>query len=110
MRTYLLKRLLLFIPTAFGVSVVIFAMLHTIPATTLRALLLGGEEVYETATQEQIDEVREKLGLRGSLPEQYMRWLGDFSGGFRDFVAHPAIGAERMGSRIITSFELGVWR
>ena len=31
MRTYLVKRLLLFMPTAFGVSIIIFAMLHTIP-------------------------------------------------------------------------------
>ena len=78
MRNYLLKRLLLFVPTAFGVSVVIFAMLHTIPGDYATALLLGGEEVYETATQEQIDQVREKLGLTGSLPQQYLRWLGDF--------------------------------
>ncbi len=109
MRTYLLKRLLLFIPTAFGVSVVIFAMLHTIPGDYATALLLGGEEVYETATQEQIDEVREKLGLSGSLPEQYMRWLGDFFRGDFGTSWHTRQSvAERMGSRIITSFELGV--
>ena len=43
MRTYLLKRLLLFIPTAFGVSIVIFVMLHTIPGDYATALFVGGE-------------------------------------------------------------------
>ncbi len=109
MRTYLLKRLLLFVPTAFGVSVIIFAMLHTIPGDYATALLLGGEEVYENASQEQIEEVREKLGLSGSMPEQYIRWLGDFFRGDFGTSWHTRQSvAERMGTRIITSFELGV--
>ena len=109
MRTYLLKRLLLFVPTAFGVSVIIFAMLHTIPGDYATALLLGGEEVYENASQEQIEEVREKLGLSGTMPEQYIRWLGDFFRGDFGTSWHTRQSvAERMGTRIITSFELGV--
>ena len=109
MRTYLLKRLLLFIPTAFGVSIVIFAMLHTIPGDYATALLLGGEEVYETATQEQIEAVREKLGLSGSLPQQYLRWLGEFFQGDFGTSWHTRQSvSERMGLRIVTSFELGV--
>lgn len=109
MRTYLLKRLLLFVPTAFGVSVIIFAMLHTIPGDYATALLLGGEEVYEHASEEQIQEVREKLGLTGTMPEQYVRWLGDFFRGDFGTSWHTRQSvSERMGTRIITSFELGV--
>ena len=109
MRTYLLKRLLLFVPTAFGVSVIIFAMLHTIPGDYATALLLGGEEVYEHASEEQIQEVREKLGLTGTMPEQYVRWLGDFFRGDFGTSWHTRQAvAERMGLRIVTSFELGV--
>jgi ABC-type dipeptide/oligopeptide/nickel transport system permease component len=44
MRTYPVRRLLLFIPTAFGVSVFIFVMLHTIPGDYATALLLGNRE------------------------------------------------------------------
>ena len=109
MRTYLLKRLLLFVPTAFGVSVIIFAMLHTIPGDYATALLLGGEEVYEHASEEQIQEVREKLGLTGTMPEQYVRWLGDFFRGDFGTSWHTRQAvSERMGLRIVTSFELGV--
>ena len=109
MRTYLIKRLFLFVPTALGVSVVIFVMLHTIPGDYATALLLGGEEVYETATQADIEEVRRKLGLDGSLPEQYGRWLGNiFLGDFGTswHTRQPVV--ERMGLRIFVSFELGL--
>ena len=109
MRTYLTKRLLLFVPTAFGVSVIIFVMLHTIPGDYAVALLLGGEEGYQGATEEQFDAIREQLGLNGSLPEQYGRWLSDFFQGDFGTSWHTRQSvAERMGTRIITSFELGV--
>ena len=39
LRTYLIKRLFLFVPTALGVSVVIFVMLHTIPGDYATVLL-----------------------------------------------------------------------
>lgn len=109
MRTYLLKRGLLFIPTAIGVSIVIFAMLHTIPGDYATALLLGGEEVYENATQAQIEEVRKQLGLDGSLPEQYARWVGNFvTGDFGTSWNNRRPVIDRMAPRIFLSFELGV--
>lgn len=109
MRTYLLKRMLLFLPTAFGVSIIIFAMLHTIPGDYATALLLGGEEVYETATLEDIEEVRKKLGLDGSLPGQYARWLGNFfQGDFGTSWNNRRPVLDRMLPRIAVSAQLGV--
>ena len=108
MRTYLLKRLLLFIPTAFGVSIVIFVMLHTIPGDYATALFVGGEGT-SIVTQEDIENVRKQLGLDGNLATQYIRWLGDFFQG--DFGTswnnrRPVI--DRMLPRIVVSFELGL--
>ena len=108
MRTYLLKRLLLFIPTAFGVSIVIFVMLHTIPGDYATALFVGGEGT-SIVTQEDIENVRKQLGLDGNLATQYIRWLGDF---FQcDFGTswnnrRPVL--DRMLPRIVVSFELGL--
>ncbi len=110
MRTYLLKRLLLFIPTAFGVSVFIFVMLHTIPGDYATALLLGGEpgEEYD-ASDEQFQKIREQLGLHGSLPQQYARWLGNFfKGDFGTSWTNRKPVWDRMAPRIFLSFELGV--
>ena len=108
MRTYLLKRLLLFIPTAFGVSLVIFVMLHTIPGDYATALFVGGEGT-SIVTQEDLEKVRKQLGLDGNLATQYIRWLGDFFQG--DFGTswnnrRPVI--DRMLPRIVVSFELGL--
>ena len=110
MRTYLIKRFLLFFPTAFFVSVVIFGMLQFIPGDAADALLLGGPpgEAYDP-TAGQAERIRDQLGLDDPIPVQYARWLGNFIRG--DFGISwnnrkPVI--ERMASRIFLSFELGL--
>jgi peptide/nickel transport system permease protein len=109
MRTYLLKRLLLFVPTAFGVSIFIFVMLHTIPGDYATALLLGGQDDTMQATQEDFDRVREELGLDGSLPTQYVEWVSNFfRGDFGTSWSNRASVLDRMAPRIVVSFELGV--
>jgi peptide/nickel transport system permease protein len=108
MRTYLVRRLLLFIPTAFGVSVFIFVMLHTIPGDYATALLLGNREDQINATPEDFERVRRQLGLDGSLPEQYARWLGNFFQGDLGISWSNRLPViDRLGERIFLSFELG---
>ena len=108
MRTYLLKRLLLFIPTAFGVSIVIFVMLHTIPGDYATALFVGGEGT-SIVTQEDIENVRKQLGLDGNLATQYIRWLGDFfQGDFGTSWNNRRPVLDRMLPRIVVSVELGL--
>lgn len=109
MRTYLLKRLLLFIPTAFGVSVIIFVMLHSIPGDYAVALLLGDVEDQITASEEDFERIRKQLGLDGPLHVQYVRWLDDFfKGDFGTSWTNRKPVIERMAPRIFLSFELGV--
>lgn len=109
MRTYLIRRLLLFIPTAFGVSVFIFAMLHTIPGDYAIALFLGDPETRISATPEQVEEVRRQLGLDGSLPTQYARWLSGFvRGDLGESWTNRLPVVERMLPRIAMSLELGI--
>src|ERR687891_2510707 len=109
MRTYLTRRLLLFIPTAFGVSIFIFIMLHTIPGDYATALLLGDARDQAIATEADFERIREKLGLNGSLPEQYGRWAlnfiqGDLGISWQNRV--PVV--DRMAERIFLSLELGI--
>jgi peptide/nickel transport system permease protein len=108
MRSYLTRRLLLFIPTAFGVSVFIFVMLHTIPGDYATALLLGNREDQINATPEDFERVRKQLGLDGSLPEQYVRWLGNFFQGDLGISWSNRLPViDRLGERIFLSFGLG---
>jgi peptide/nickel transport system permease protein len=109
LRAYLTRRLLLFIPTAFGVSLFIFFMLHTIPGDYATALLLGDVDDRAMATPEDFERVRQQLGLDGSLPQQYARWVGNFiKGDLGVSWANRLPVIERMGERIFLSLELGV--
>ena len=109
MRTYLIKRLLLFIPTAFGVSVFIFMMLHSIPGDYAVALFLGDLESQISASEEDLERVRKQLGLDGSLPTQYTRWvLGFVQGDFGFSWTNRLPVLERMAPRIAMSLELGI--
>ncbi|MCP4690298.1 MAG: ABC transporter permease [Desulfobacterales bacterium] len=67
MLNFILRRILILIPTLLGVSVIVFLMLHFTPGDPAE-LLLG-----ERATEEALFEIREHLGLNEPLHTQY--WL-----------------------------------
>ena len=106
MRNYVLRRMVLFVPTAIGVSLFIFGMLHVIPGDYATSLLLGRESAM--ATDEDFKRVREKLSLDGSLPQQYLHWAANFlSGDFGTSWSNSRPVIERMAPRIVLSAELG---
>src|SRR3989442_505777 len=67
---YATRRVLALIPTLFGVSVVVFVMIHLIPGDPASAFL------RENASAEDVARVTERLGLNKPLPQQYVEWLG----------------------------------
>lgn len=70
MGIYILKRILSLLPVLFVVSVVIFGIVHLTPGDPASYML--GEE----ASPEQVNELREELGLNDPIPVQYLNWLG----------------------------------
>jgi len=73
MLKYLVWRLLLFIPTLFIASIVIFGIMRLLPGDVALVVLSGsGEATHDVA---QIERVREELGLNSPLIVQYGRWL-----------------------------------
>ncbi len=107
MRAYILRRLALFVPTAFGVSVFIFLMLHVIPGDYATSVLLRGRDRTIIATQADFDRIREQLGLDGSLPRQYVRWAVNFvQGDFGESWTNKRPVIDRMAPRIALSAEL----
>jgi len=75
MRTYVIKRGLLFIPTLIIVTVLVFGILRIIPGDPA-LLILGGEEGDDDFTQEQLADLRAKLGTDKPIYVQYMVWVG----------------------------------
>jgi peptide/nickel transport system permease protein len=68
---YIGKRLLMLIPVILGVTLIIFIMLALTPGDPARQIL-GGE-----ATEEQVEALREEMGLNDPLPVRYLRYIWD---------------------------------
>jgi peptide/nickel transport system permease protein len=80
--TYVARRVLAIVPVVFGISVLVFLLVHLIPGDVAQ-ILLGTQ-----ATDQQIETLRRTFGLDRPLPIQYLDWLshvlrGDFGVSFR---------------------------
>jgi peptide/nickel transport system permease protein len=81
MRKYVLRRLLLFVPTLLGASILIFALMRLVPGDIAEIL------VYQTGTessaiqQKQIQQIRQELGLDRPVVVQYLAWVGSAARG-----------------------------
>lgn len=72
MGPYLLRRLLLLIPILFGVSLLVFGLIHAIPGDA--TLIAIGTDTRITPEQREL--VRKSYGLDQPLPVQYAKWMG----------------------------------
>ncbi|HEX9819323.1 MAG TPA: ABC transporter permease [Methylomirabilota bacterium] len=73
MRTYILKRLLLIVPTLLGVAVIVFLIMRVIPGD-VALMILGGDDGGQIDPQ-QVAAVRQQLGLDQPLIVQFGTWL-----------------------------------
>jgi len=77
-RAYVFRRLVLAVPTVFGVVTLVFALIHLIPGDPVDVML------GETAQAADKVRLRHQLGLDRPLPVQYARYLSH--------VAHADLG------------------
>ncbi|MER3479276.1 MAG: peptide ABC transporter permease [Meiothermus sp.] len=103
MWAYTGRRLLGLIPVLLGISLLVFLFLHLIPGDPA-VVLLG-----ERASPEQVEALRERLGLNQPLPNQYMLFLrnlltGDL--GTSHFNLLPI--RDQLASRWPATFELAL--
>jgi len=76
MTTYIIKRILLMIPTIFGITIVTFLIIHLAPGDPAAMKARGAEGgMLEGLTEEAIQKTRELYGLDKPLHVQYWRWL-----------------------------------
>jgi peptide/nickel transport system permease protein len=74
MLQYILKRLLLMIPTLFGVAILIFLLLRVVPGDVVEARYMGQGSQFQS--QELMDIERKKLGLDQPMWKQFTSWMG----------------------------------
>ena len=113
MRSYIIRRLLLMIPTLWLVSLVVFFMIRLIPGDVIdaliaeQALMSEGGTVSGSINREALEK---RLGLDVPIHIQYGRWIGgivlrgDLGLSLRG--GYP-IG-ERIAGRLPVTFELGI--
>ena len=89
---YILKRLLLLIPVLLGISLVVLILIDITPGDPAR-MMLGTQ-----ATEEQVLQLRQELGLDDPLPVRYVNFLwnvihGDFG---TSYMTHRPVFDEMM--------------
>ena len=83
MRTYITRRLLLFVPTLFGASLLIFVLMRLVPGDIAEILVYQTGSESSAVQKRQIEQIRRELGLDRPVATQYLAWLagavrGDF--------------------------------
>jgi len=76
MRAYIIRRLLLMIPTLLLVTIIVFLLVRFIPGSLID--LMASQQVGETmvSPEEIAEQIRHDLGLDIPVGQQYLRWLG----------------------------------
>lgn len=78
MQRYIVKRLLLFVPTLLLASLVVFVIMRALPGDITAAMLGGGGEALRP---ELVESLRDEMGLNDPLAVQYVRWIVSMASG-----------------------------
>ena len=105
---YLIRRLVLIIPTLFIISIIVFLMLHLLPGNIVDAVMQRAMRSGGTIDREALERA---LGLDVPIHVQYGRWIGDI-------FLHGSLGVSlrntadevttKILGRMAVTFELGL--
>ena len=109
MRTYIIRRLLLVVPTLFLVTIIVFLVVRMIPGDVIDAMMADmvnlspiGDELREI--------IEQRLGLDLPVHVQYARWIGGVLQGDLGLSLRGEVPiTPRILSRLPVTLELGVF-
>lgn len=103
MLLYALRRLVYLVPVAFGVSLLVFALVHLAPGDAISAI------VPPDAPQEVVDKIKQYYGFDKPLPVQYFRWLMvTLSGDFGTSIGTGRPVSEEVGGAFVNTIILAI--
>ena len=107
MRSYIIRRLLLMVPTLFIVTVIVFLLIRLIPGDLIGAMAEEmGPQVGLNMDREAIER---RLGLDVPIHVQFGRWIGDLlQGNLGTTLRGELPVVEQILPRLPVTFELGV--
>lgn len=79
MLAYLIRRLLLVIPTLLGITILVFAVMASSPGGISPQALTGGLDMEPAERKALEDYYNKRYGLDDPAPVQYLRWLNNVS-------------------------------
>jgi len=79
MHTYIIRRLLLMIPTLLGITIVVFTVMAASPGGISPQSLVEGQNLEPKAKKALEDYYNHLYGLNQPAPIQYLRWLNNIS-------------------------------
>ncbi len=84
MARFIVKRILLFIPTLFVISIVVFILIQAPPGDYLTILITNMQESGQIVDEAVIASLQQRYGLDQPLVARYFRWIGNivFRGDF----------------------------
>jgi peptide/nickel transport system permease protein len=105
MRRYVLRRVLLTIPTLLGVAIAVSAMVRLLPGDAVTMMM----QDYGSYAQD-ADQLRAKLGLNQPFQIQFVSWLGGvLHGDFGQSLRDQTPIAQDLATRIPVTLELGAF-
>ena len=109
MAQYILRRVLLFIPTLFAISLVTFAIIQLPPGDFLTAYVAQISQQGETVDSAAIVALRERYGLGDPFYVQYFKWVGGMlQGDFGHSLEWNAPVVQLLGDRMALTFLLAL--
>lgn len=108
MQQYIIKRVLLLIPTILLVTIIVFALIRVIPGDPALLVLVGpsGEGTF---TEEQLQEMQRRLGTDRPVHEQYGVWMwGLLRGDLGDSIFYERPVTDQLGEAVPVTLELAV--
>ena len=109
MSTYVLRRLLLFVPTLVGASILIFVLLRLVPGDIAEILVYQTGSESSAVQRRQIQQIRRELGLDRPIAAQYGDWVaGAVRGDFGQSYVQRRPVADILRERFPRSMELAI--
>ena len=109
MRAYIIRRLLLVIPTLFILTIIVFLSVRFIPGDIID-VIVGRMEMYVGVGGIDREALEHQLGLDAPVYVQYGRWIGDIfrHGTFGESLMGGWRVEERIFDRLPVTIELGI--
>jgi peptide/nickel transport system permease protein len=110
MKSYLIRRLLVMIPTFLGISIITFAVIQLAPGSPLTMKLQSeGGMRSDAANKEIIEQTKKLYGLDQPLPVRYLLWMKrlvtfDFGNSYKDH--RPVL--EKIGEALPITLQLNL--